>query len=149
MAMQLVTNPARFDVIAAPNMFGDILSDLCAGLIGGLGFAPGANIGDSYAIFEAVHGTAPDIAGKNLANPTAVILSAAMLLEHELIGEHKAAQKIRTAVAQVIAEGKYVTPDIKPNSTAGTAEMTDAIVKNIEVERALEEHRLICQKVLS
>ncbi len=127
--MQVIMYPHRFDVIATTNLFGDIDSDAFAGLVGGLGVAPGANIGDEYAIFEAVHGTAPDIAGKNLANPTAVILSAAMMLDH--IGETNAAQKIRSAVESVIAEEKNVTRDINPNGV-GTVEMTDAIIAKIK-----------------
>ena len=128
MTMQLVIDPLRFDIIAAPNMFGDILSDLCAGFVGGLGLAPGANIGDDTAIFEAVHGTAPDIAGKNLANPTSVILSAVMMLEH--MGETKAARMIRVAVKNVLAEGKDVTRDINP-AGVGTIKMTNAIIDRI------------------
>jgi isocitrate dehydrogenase (NAD+) len=110
MAMQLVMNPRQFDMIVAPNLFGDILSDLCAGLIGGLGFAPGANIGDQHAIFEAVHGTAPDIAGQNKANPTALILSGAMMLDH--LKEDAAADRIRRAVRKVIARGRVITGDV-------------------------------------
>ena len=128
MTMQLVIDPLRFDIIAASNMFGDILSDLCAGFVGGLGLAPGANIGDDTAIFEAVHGTAPDIAGKNLANPTSVILSAVMMLEY--MGEAKAARMIRVAVKNVLAEGKDVTRDINP-AGVGTIEMTNAIIDRI------------------
>ncbi|MBI4119422.1 MAG: isocitrate/isopropylmalate dehydrogenase family protein, partial [Parcubacteria group bacterium] len=100
MAMQLVLRPEQFDVILAPNLIGDILSDLCAGLVGGLGLVPGANIGNKTAIFEAVHGTAPDIAGRNIANPTAVILSAAMMLEY--LGERNAAERIKNAVKEVL-----------------------------------------------
>ena len=128
MTMQLVLDPLRFDIIAASNMFGDILSDLCAGFVGGLGLAPGANIGDDTAIFEAVHGTAPDIAGKNLANPTSVILSAVMMLEY--MGEAKAARMIRVAVKNVLAEGKDVTRDINP-AGVGTIKMTNAIIDRI------------------
>ncbi len=128
MAMRLVMNPNEFDIIALPNMFGDIISEECAGLIGGLGLVPGANIGSGYAIFEAAHGTAPDIAGKNLANPTAVILSGAMMLDH--IGEIRAACTIRQAVSDVIAEGKNVTKDLNP-AGVGTIEMTDAIIERM------------------
>jgi isocitrate dehydrogenase (NAD+) len=125
-AMQLVMNPAQFDIIVTTNLFGDIISDLTAGLVGGLGMAPGANIGYDIAIFEAVHGSAPDIAGKNLANPSALILAAAMMLRHLKL--HNAAQKIETAIARVILEGKYVTRDINPENYVGTAEMTDHII---------------------
>ena len=124
--MWLVMDHTRFDVIAAPNLPGDFLSDLCAGLIGGLGLAPGANIGDKCAIFEAVHGTWPAAAGKNIANPTAMILSAAMMLEH--INESDAAEKIRKAVAEVIAKGAYVTSDISKGGGVGTDRMTDKII---------------------
>ncbi len=109
--MNLVMDPSRFDVIVFPNLYGDIASDLCAGLVGGLGIAPGANIGPDYAIFEAVHGSAPDIAGKDICNPTAEILSAAMMLDH--LGELEIAQKIRDAVRKVYAEGKVLTADIR------------------------------------
>ena len=126
MTMQLVLDPSRFDMIAATNMFGDILSDLCAGFIGGLGLVPGANIGDHFAIFEAVHGTAPDIVGKGIANPTALILSAAMMLDH--IEEPVAAKIIRRAVERVIVQGEKVTRDINPFLKVGTEEMTDEIV---------------------
>ena len=129
MAMQLVLNPNQFDVIVTTNLFGDILSDLCSGLVGGLGLAPGANIGLNAAIFEAVHGSAPDIAGKNLANPCALILAGAMMLEY--LGEQEAAMKIRSGVAKILKEGKYVTKDLNPRSTTGTVEMTDAIINTI------------------
>src|SRR3989344_577354 len=125
-AQKLVLDPTRFDMIATTNMFGDILSDLCAGLVGGLGLAPGANIGDNCAIFEAVHGTAPDIVGKGIANPTALILSAAMMLDH--IEEPVAAKIIRRAVERVIVQGEKVTRDINPFLKVGTEEMTDEIV---------------------
>ena len=129
MAMQLVLNPGQFDVMVTTNLFGDILSDLCSGLVGGLGLAPGANIGANAAIFEAVHGSAPDIAGKNVANPCAIILAGAMMLEH--LGEPTAAAKITGAVAKVLKEGKYVTRDLNPQSTTGTREMADAIINTI------------------
>ncbi len=129
MAMQLVLNPNQFDVIVTTNLFGDILSDLCSGLVGGLGLAPGANIGANAAIFEAVHGSAPDIAGKNLANPCAIILAGAMMLDY--LGEQDAAAKIHNAVAKILKEGKYVTKDLNPRSTTGTVEMTDAIINTI------------------
>ena len=129
MAMQLVLNPNQFDVIVTTNLFGDILSDLCSGLVGGLGLAPGANIGTHAAIFEAVHGSAPDIAGKNIANPCAIILAGAMMLSH--LGEEAAATKVHDAVAKVLKEGKYVTKDLNPRSTVGTREMADAIIDTI------------------
>ncbi len=109
--MNLVIDPSRFDVIVFPNLYGDIASDLCAGLAGGLGIAPGANIGPEYAVFEAVHGSAPDIAGQDKCNPTAEILSAAMMLDH--LGELECAKKIRTAIRKVYAEGKVITGDIR------------------------------------
>lgn len=124
--MHMVMNPQQFDVIVCTNMFGDILSDLTAGLVGGLGLIPGANIGDDAALFEAVHGSAPDIAGKNLANPTAVIMAGAMMLSH--LGELQAAERIIKAVEKVVNEGINVTPDLNPNSKAGTIEMGNAIV---------------------
>lgn len=134
MAMQLVQRPEDYDVIVCPNLYGDILSDLCAGLIGGLGVAPGANIGDAYAIFEAVHGSAPKYAGQNKVNPTAMIFSGVLMLRH--LGEEKAADKLESAVAKVVAEGKHVTYDMKPRrddpSAVGTSQMADAIVKAIQ-----------------
>jgi isocitrate dehydrogenase (NAD+) len=133
MAMQLVMNPHQFDVIVTTNLFGDILSDLCSGLVGGLGLAPGGNIGYKVALFEAVHGSAPDIAGKNIANPSAVILAAGMMLEH--MGELAAAERIRKAVALVLKEGKRVTRDLNPGSSVTTTEMTDAIIESMENSR--------------
>jgi isocitrate dehydrogenase (NAD+) len=130
MAMQMVTNPHQFDVIVTTNLFGDILSDLASGLVGGLGLAPGANIGYSAAIFEAVHGSAPDIAGKNLANPCALILAAVMMLRH--LGEESAADRIEDAVRAVLKEGKSVTADLKPAVPVGTTEMTDAIIARLK-----------------
>jgi len=124
--MHMVMNPNQFDVIVCTNMFGDILSDLTAGLVGGLGLIPGANIGDGAALFEAVHGSAPDIAGKNLANPIAVIMAGAMMLSH--LGELEAADRVIKAVETVVNDGTYVTPDLNPNSKAGTIEMGNAIV---------------------
>ncbi len=121
--MQLVLDPTRFDSLLLPNLYGDIVSDLCAGFIGGLGMAPGANIGETTAVFEAVHGTAPDIAGKNKANPMALILSAAMLLDH--LGESDAAARVRKAVNEVLREGKKLTGDL--GGTAGTTEVAEAI----------------------
>lgn len=129
MCMQLVMNPYQFDVIVTTNLFGDILSDLCSGLVGGLGLAPGANIGHNVSLFEAVHGSAPDIAGKNIANPCALILAAAMLLHH--IGEADAANKIEHAVAKVLKDGKHLTRDLSPSGRAGTKQMADAIINNL------------------
>lgn len=128
--MHMVMNPKQFDVVVCTNMFGDILSDLTAGLVGGLGLIPGANIGNDAALFEAVHGSAPDIAGKNLANPTAVIMAGAMMLSH--LGEQKAAHRVINAVEKVVNEGKFVTPDLNPHSKAGTIEMGNAIVDAME-----------------
>ncbi|MGE5316082.1 MAG: isocitrate/isopropylmalate dehydrogenase family protein [Acidobacteriota bacterium] len=130
MAMQLVLNPHQFDVIVTTNLFGDILSDLCSGLVGGLGLAPGANIGKDAAIFEAVHGSAPDIAGKNLANPSAIILAGAMMLRH--LGEEKAAASIEQAIEEVLREGTHVTRDINPAGGVGTTEFTDVLVERIK-----------------
>ncbi len=124
--MHMVMNPKQFDVVVTTNMFGDILSDLTAGLVGGLGLIPGANIGANAALFEAVHGSAPDIAGKNLANPIAVIMAGAMMLSH--LGEQEAADRVIKAVESVVNEGKFVTPDLNPDSKAGTIEMGNAIV---------------------
>jgi isocitrate dehydrogenase (NAD+) len=122
-AMQLVLNPYQFDVLVMENMFGDILSDLMAGLVGGLGLAPGANIGEDAAIFEPVHGSAPDIAGKGVANPGAMLLAACMMLEH--IGEAKAGERIKKAVRTVVAEKKTVTPDL--GGSASTGQFADAV----------------------
>jgi isocitrate dehydrogenase (NAD+) len=127
--MHLVMRPESFDVIVTTNLFGDILSDLAAGLIGGLGLTAGANIGTDAALFEAVHGSAPDIAELGIANPTAMILAAAMLLEH--IGELAAARKIERAVREVIREGEIVTPDLKKGSPYGTRHIADAIAGRV------------------
>jgi isocitrate dehydrogenase (NAD+) len=127
MAMNLVLHPERFDVIVTTNLFGDILSDQISGLVGGLGLAPGANIGINGAIFEAVHGTAPDIAGKGVANPGAVILAACMLLDH--IGDETRAKRIRTALETTIREGKTVTRDL--GGSASTDQFTDAIIAKL------------------
>jgi isocitrate dehydrogenase (NAD+) len=124
-AMKLVLNPYQFDVIVTTNLFGDILSDLVAGLVGGLGMAPGANIGADAAIFEAVHGSAPDIAGKGLANPTALLLAAAMMLDHVKL--HDQAQRVRQAIDDTLNIDKVRTGDL--GGTAGTAEYTRALVK--------------------
>ncbi len=127
MCMQLVMKPELYDVIVTENLYGDILSDLCAGLVGGLGVAPGANIGDNIAVFEPVHGSAPKYAGKNKVNPTAQILSAQLMLKY--LGETAAADKVLRATAQVIEDGQTVTYDL--DGTAGTSEMTDAIIERI------------------
>jgi isocitrate dehydrogenase (NAD+) len=124
MAMSLVLHPERFDVIVTTNLFGDILSDEISGLVGGLGLAPGANIGLNGAIFEAVHGTAPDIAGKGVANPGALVLAGCMLLEH--VGEGDRARRVRDALERTIREGKTVTRDL--GGTASTDEFTDAVI---------------------
>jgi isocitrate dehydrogenase (NAD+) len=129
MAMQMVMNPHQFDVIVTTNLFGDILSDLASGLVGGLGLAPGANIGYSAAIFEAVHGSAPDIAGMNIANPTAIVLAGAMMLHH--LEEHVAAEKIEKAVEELLREGTSVTRDLNPASPVGTVEMGNTLVEKV------------------
>jgi isocitrate dehydrogenase (NAD+) len=126
--MQLVMKPETFDVLVLPNLYGDIVSDLCAGLVGGLGVVPGANLGEECAVFEAVHGSAPDIADKNLANPTALLLSALMMLEH--LREHAIAQRIRAALEKVLVEGRVRTRDL--GGTASTTEFTDTICREIE-----------------
>lgn len=125
--MKLVMNPEQFDVIVTTNLFGDILSDLCAGLVGGLGMAPGANIGEKSAIFEAVHGSAPDIAGQNLANPTALLLGAIQMLEYLEMPEH--AKRIRAAIVDVIASGDRTTRDL--GGKYGTTEFTQAIIDRL------------------
>ncbi|UZR27639.1 isocitrate/isopropylmalate dehydrogenase family protein [Methylococcus mesophilus] len=128
-SMQMVMQPQRFDVLVTTNLFGDILSDLAAGLIGGLGLTAGANIGTDAALFEAVHGSAPDIADKGIANPTAMIMAGAMMLEH--IGELDAARRIECAVREVIKDGRSVTPDLAKTSPCGTAQMAEAIVERV------------------
>jgi isocitrate dehydrogenase (NAD+) len=135
--MQLVLKPQELDVLVLPNLYGDILSDLCAGLIGGLGVAPGANIGDGIALFEAVHGSAPKYQGLNKVNPTAMILSGVLLLQH--VGEQEAADRLQAAVERVLREGKSVTYDLKPDrndpSAVGTREMTDAIIAQLKTAK--------------
>jgi isocitrate dehydrogenase (NAD+) len=126
--MQLVMRPEKFDVLLLPNLYGDIVSDLCAGLVGGLGVVPGANLGLDAAVFEAVHGSAPDIADKNLANPTALLLSALMLLDH--IGFTKDAVRVRAALDRVLGNHQVRTRDL--GGTATTTEFTDAICREIE-----------------
>jgi isocitrate dehydrogenase (NAD+) len=134
MCMQLIQKPELYDVLVLPNLYGDILSDLCAGLVGGLGVAPGANIGDKGAIFEATHGSAPKYAGQNKVNPCALILSGVLLLRH--IGKTKEADKLEKAVADVIAQGKDVTYDMKADrndpTAVGTSQMADAIIRKIK-----------------
>jgi len=125
--MQLVMNPWQFDVIVTTNLFGDILSDLCAGLVGGLGLAPGANIGNGAAIFEAVHGSAPDIAGKNMANPCALLLAAAEMLDH--LGMTAKATRIRSAIRTTLEAHDHVTPDLGGNGTTET--FAEALVERV------------------
>jgi isocitrate dehydrogenase (NAD+) len=122
--MRLVSDPTKFDVLLMENLYGDIISDLCAGLVGGLGVVPGANIGDTAAVFEAVHGTAPDIAGQGKANPTALLKSAVMMLEH--LGELTASERLGAAVDKVIGEGKVRTGDL--GGSASTADFTKAVI---------------------
>ena len=133
MAMQLVQKPENYDLLLLPNLYGDVLSDLCAGLIGGLGVAPGANLGDEIALFEPVHGSAPKYAGQNKVNPMALILSGVMMLRH--IGETQAADCVEGALAAVIAEGKSVTYDMKPSpddpTAVGTSQVADAIIEKM------------------
>lgn len=137
MSMQLVQNPREYDVIVMPNLYGDILSDLCAGLVGGLGLAPGANLGDEIALFEATHGSAPKYAGMNKINPMAMMLSGVMMLNH--LGETYAANMLEGAIAETIREGKSVTYDMKADrndpSAVGTSEVADAIVARLERAR--------------
>jgi len=134
LTMQLVQRPEEFDVLVLPNLYGDIISDLTAGLVGGLGVAPGANIGEHAAVFEATHGSAPKYTGQNKVNPTAMILSGKLMLEH--LGERDAAQRLEAAVAAVIAAGERVTYDLKPTrddpTAVGTAEYADAIIERLE-----------------
>jgi isocitrate dehydrogenase (NAD+) len=125
--MQLVMRPETFDLLVLPNLYGDIISDLTAGLVGGLGIVPGANIGDHHAIFEAVHGTAPDIAGKGLANPTALMQSAVLMLAH--MGEGGASARLQNAIYQVYAEGRHLTGDV--GGQASTSEFTDAVIGHL------------------
>ncbi|CAN0592699.1 unnamed protein product, partial [Laminaria digitata] len=126
--MRMVTNPEMFDVVVTTNLFGDILSDLAAGLIGGLGLTPGANIGKQASMFEAVHGTAPDIAGKGLANPTALMLAAAMMLDHIEMPDE--ASTMRTAIFNVLGRGEVLTGDL--GGEANTTQYTDALIREID-----------------
>jgi isocitrate dehydrogenase (NAD+) len=130
--MQLVMRPEQFDVLVMENLYGDIVSDLCAGLIGGLGLAPGANIGEQGAVFEAVHGSAPDIAGQGIANPTALLMSAILMLRH--IGEHDAANRTEKAMMAVFGEGKTITKDL--GGTAKTADFANAIIDKLKATEA-------------
>ena len=132
---QLVSRPAEYDVIVLPNLYGDVVSDLAAGMIGGLGVAPGANIGDEYAVFEATHGSAPKYKGQNKVNPSALLLSGVMMLRH--LEETEAADRLENAIADVIREGENVTYDLKPSrddpSAVGTSEYADAIIEKMKV----------------
>lgn len=134
MCMQLVQKPEDYDVLVLPNLYGDILSDLAAGLVGGLGVAPGANIGDGVAVFEPTHGSAPKYKGMNKTNPTAILLSAVLMLKH--MGEVKAAKRLEDSIASVIEEGKFVTYDLKKDrndpSSVGTSQMADAVIQKLE-----------------
>jgi len=125
--MQLVMRPEQFDVIVTTNLFGDIISDLCAGLVGGLGLAPGANIGETAAMFEAVHGSAPDIAGRGIANPCALLLGAAQMLDH--VDQFDKAERLRKAIAETIEQGDRTTPDL--GGSGGTDSFTDAIIERL------------------
>jgi isocitrate dehydrogenase (NAD+) len=133
--MQLVVNPYQYDILLLENLYGDIISDLCAAFVGGLGLVPGANFGETCAIFEAVHGSAPDIAGRNIANPTAVIRSALLMLRH--LGEHEAAQRIRVAIERVYREKKHLTRDV--GGQASTSEFTDAMIAALPTPEELQQ----------
>ena len=135
MCMQLVQRPEEYDVLVLPNLYGDVLSDLCAGMIGGLGLAPGANFGDEAAVFEPTHGSAPKYAGQNKVNPMAQLLSGMLMLRH--LEEHDAADRLESAIAEVIREGRSVTYDMKPTrddpTAVGTSEVADAIIGKLGV----------------
>src|SRR4051794_7936910 len=139
MCMQLVQRPEEYDVLVLPNLYGDVLSDLCAGMIGGLGLAPGANYGESVAVFEPTHGSAPKYAGQNKVNPMAQLLSGMLMLRH--LGEQSAAHHLERAIADVIAEGASVTYDMKPSrddpTAVGTSEVADAIIEKLEAAVAV------------
>ena len=132
--MQLVQRPEEYDVLVLPNLYGDIVSDLCAGLIGGLGVAPGANIGDDVAVFEATHGSAPKYKGQNKVNPMAMMFSGVLMLRH--LNEEDAANRLEAALAAVIEEGRSVTYDMKPHrddpTAVGTSEVADAVIERLE-----------------
>ncbi|GAH46750.1 unnamed protein product, partial [marine sediment metagenome] len=132
MTMQLVRRPQQFDIVVAPNLYGDIVSDLCAGLVGGLGVAPGANIGDDIAVFEPTHGSAPKYAGQNKVNPMSAMLSGVMMLRH--LGEMEAADRLEKAIAEVIAEGKNVTYDLTlaDSQAVGTSQVADAVIEKLQ-----------------
>ncbi len=132
LCMQLARRPQQFDVLVLPNLYGDLVSDLCAGVVGGLGLAPGANLGDEMAIFEATHGSAPKYKGQNKVNPMAMMLCGVMMLKH--LGQNEAAKKLERAIARVIAEGKYVTYDMKSDGTGavGTSQVADAVIKKLK-----------------
>jgi isocitrate dehydrogenase (NAD+) len=134
LTMQLVQRPEEYDVLVLPNLYGDIVSDLCAGLIGGLGVAPGANIGDETAVFEATHGSAPKYKGMNKVNPMAMMLSGVLMLRH--LGETEAADRLESAIAAVIAEGKSVTYDMKPSrddpTSVGTSQVADGVIEKLQ-----------------
>jgi isocitrate dehydrogenase (NAD+) len=132
MCMELVRKPQQFDVLVLPNLYGDIISDLCAGLVGGMGVAPGANIGDEVAIFEPTHGSAPKYAGQNKVNPMATMLSGVMMLRY--LGEKGSADRLEGAIAEVIAEGKDVTYDLKldPAAAVGTSQVADAVIAKLK-----------------
>lgn len=125
--MRLVTRPEDFDVLVCPNLYGDILSDLCAGLVGGLGVAPSANIGDGYGVFEPIHGSAPDIAGQNIANPSAAIFAGVMMLKH--LGQHRQAENIENALLKTLVSSASRTPDL--GGTATTTAFTEMVIKNL------------------
>jgi isocitrate dehydrogenase (NAD+) len=127
LCLELALDPSRYDVLVMENLFGDVLSDVCAGLVGGLGLVPGANLGTRYAVFEAVHGSAPDIAGKGLANPIALVRSAAMMLEH--VGQRQAARRIEASVKKTLAEGRGLTRDLGGDGNTGT--ITERLVANL------------------
>jgi len=133
MCMQLVQRPEEYDVLVLPNLYGDVVSDLCAGMIGGLGLAPGANFGDGVAVFEPTHGSAPKYAGQNKVNPMAQMLSGMLMLRH--LGETEAADRLEGAIAEVIGEGRSVTYDMKPArddpTAVGTSEVADAIIEKM------------------
>jgi isocitrate dehydrogenase (NAD+) len=133
MCMQLVQRPEEYDVLVLPNLYGDVLSDLCAGMIGGLGLAPGANYGEDVAVFEPTHGSAPKYAGQNKVNPMAQLLSGMLMLRH--LDEHAAADSLEQAIAEVIREGKSVTYDMKPRrddpTAVGTSEVADALIEKL------------------
>ncbi|MDP3049205.1 MAG: isocitrate/isopropylmalate family dehydrogenase, partial [Thermodesulfovibrionales bacterium] len=145
MCMQLVQKPELYDVIVLPNLYGDIVSDLAAGLIGGLGLAPGANIGDEIAVFEPTHGSAPKYKGLNKMNPFAMMLSGVMMLRY--IGETDAAQRLEAASAAVIEEGRHVTYDMKPKpddpTAAKTSEVADAVIEKLKVSVNSDSHRTL------